>query len=226
MSNWVKHHRKGGMGPDRRPLVTIRSQAVAFNAQFVKQANLDQYSRVSFFVDSESFKLGVQFHSDTGDRGSYTITADGGSRGKRKGGRAVQTSALMNENPWLRAVGMSGISVARRFEPVWDAVEGLWVISVCPAFETRVSSGSEIPSTARGIYRYRRDDEIVYIGRGVIHSRLTSPEREQWEFDVIEYSLVESEADQIKWEAFWLDRFVEENDRLPLYNKIRGSTKT
>ena len=44
----------------------------------------------------------------------------------------------------------------------------------------------------------------------------------EWDFDIIEYSLIEDEEEQFRWEAFWLDKFVEEHGKLPIYNRISG----
>jgi hypothetical protein len=64
----------------------------------------------------------------------------------------------------------------------------------------------------------------VYIGRGDIKKRLTAPERGDWDFDVIEYSIINNPDQQIYWEQFWLEKFEEANNRLPFYNKISGSS--
>ena len=104
---------------------------------------------------------------------------------------------------------------------------------MCPGFEVKVSHKSEIPSDLRGIYRYLRGiyrylrgDEVVYIGRGVIRSRASSPERTEWDFDIIEYSVVTDESSQVKWEAYWLDIHVAEHNGLPFYNRIGGKKFT
>ena len=103
-----------------------------------------------------------------------------------------------------------------------------WVIQLCPAFEEKKARESaNIPSDATGIYRYVRENgEIVYIGRGEIKNRLASPERNDWEFDVIEYSIVNDPDKQVEWEDYWINKFKEENSgKLPLYNKIASSSK-
>ena len=99
----------------------------------------------------------------------------------------------------------------RKFSP---SKEGkFWVIRLCPSFENRKDRRSkDIPSEAQGIYRYlRQNNEIVYIGRGAIKSRLADPERKEWDFDRVEYSLVQDPDQQIKWEDHWIERFKEEN---------------
>lgn len=223
MSTWKKHKRKGGMAPDRTALVALRRGGIAFNAQFVAQAKLDEHTRVTIFVDSPKFRIGLKFHSDASDEDSYALCRDGGGRGQ---GRMAQTQALIRDVPWIGAIASTKENSVRRFQPQWNSADRLWVVDMCPSFEVQVSHKSKIPSDLRGIYRYRRDDEVVYIGRGVIRSRASSPERSEWDFDTIEYSLVPDEASQEKWEAYWLDVHVAEHQKLPFYNRVAGKKTT
>lgn len=93
---------------------------------------------------------------------------------------------------------------------------------MCPAFEYTASSESDLKDL-KGIYRYKRSDgEIVYIGRGEILSRLNSLDRKEWDFDIIEYSIIEDSTEQSKWESYWLEKFKEQEGRLPFYNSVDG----
>ena len=226
MTNWIKYKRKGGTTPDPSPLLTIRSNAIALNAHFVATARLEEKSHASIFMDPERFSLGFRFHDKALDDDAIALTNDGGGSVRGGGGRCIQVTGLMREQPWLAAVASIEDARLRRFEPRWVSADSMWVISLCPSFEHRVSDRSDIPTRTCGIYRYRRGDEIVYIGRGQVRSRAGSREREQWDFETIEYSIVPDEEDQTKWEAFWLDRFVERHGRLPLYNRILGSRRS
>lgn len=221
MGQWIKYGRKGGMTPDPTSLISIRRNQIALNAHFVATAGLEKTSYVTIFADSDLYRLGLKFHAEACDEDAIALTNDGGGAGGR--GRCVQVAGLMSEHPWLATVADTKEPKCRRFEPKWISTDKMWVISLCPPFENRVSDRSAIPSDARGIYRYKRGDEIVYIGRGSIRSRLGSPERERWDFETVEYSLVSDEEAQAKWEAFWLDRFVEDNAKLPIYNRISGT---
>ena len=222
MTEWIKYRRKGGTTPDPVPLVTIRREQIAFNAHFVAIARLDEMSCVSAFAVPQLFRLGLQFHAEAPDGDVIALTKDGGGSGKRGRGRCIQVAGLMREHPWLAAVARIEDPRLRRFEPKWSNTESMWVISLCPAFEHRVTDRSDIPTRDRGIYRYKRGDEIVYIGRGQIRSRLGASDREDWDFETIEYSVVPDEAEQAKWETFWLERFVEQYGKKPPYNRISG----
>jgi len=93
-----------------RPLVTIRRREIAFNASFVSMAGIDRCTHVSIFTKPESFKVGFKFHDGSDIEKSYTLTRDGGGRGR---GRAVQVVAIMRRNKWLAAVSSNCRIVAK-----------------------------------------------------------------------------------------------------------------
>ena len=220
MGKFVKARRRVAF--TGRPLITVRSQAFAFNVAFVKQADLEKPAnrRVSLYFDDEDRRIGFEFHGRDDDPDSYAVTGDGGQRGKDKRGRAVQPTAEITSREWVRAVA-SGKE--RRFEPQRDSVRGLWVIQLCPAFEKNAASVGDIPSETPGLYRLLDGDEIVYIGQGApIRSRVRDHERDEWAFDRIEYCVVEDANSRNEWESRWLDRHRDEKGSLPRYNRIGG----
>ena len=194
--------------------------ALAFNSHFIRANKLHEHTRVTIYCDPGRYRVGLRFHSDAADQNSFALTADGG----RKGGdsRAIQINALMKQHKWLSSAARSPNPMARRYQPVWFAPDSLWVVNVRPSFETRVTSATTIETGLCGIYRYWAGDRVVYIGRGDIRARANSPERSDWIIDAIEYSIIDDEADQSKWEALWLDEYRNEFGVLPLYNRIGG----
>jgi hypothetical protein len=73
----------------------------------------------------------------------------------------------------------------------------------------RTTSGEStgIPSDAVGICKYVYDDnETVYMGRGNIRQRLASPERADWDFSVVAYSIVTDPDARILSEDYRLTR--------------------
>ncbi len=101
-----------------------------------------------------------------------------------------------------------------------------WAIYLAPAFEEQNARESKkIRAEAQGVYRYVREGgEIVYIGRGWVRRRLAEPQRQDWDFDRVEYSIVESPDQQVFWETYWIDRFKEEHKgSLPFYNRVSGA---
>ena len=131
----------------------------------------------------------------------------------------------MKKNPWIDEISKIADINKRRFEPKKDNINNCWSIQLMPAFEFKVKSKSNIPSDIKGIYRYNRKGEVVYIGSGNIKERCSSSDRNDWEYDLIEYSIIEDIADREKWETFWLNDFKENYGTFPLYNKIGGKTK-
>jgi hypothetical protein len=222
MSPWQKVARKGGEAPEPTPLVTLRRAGVAFNAAFVRSASLANKTHVAVQVDSASFRVGFRFLDAPTDTDCWALTHDGGGRGE---GRWAQAGSLL-QLPWIASVARIQDHQRRRFKPKWSSADSMWVVTLCPAFENRVSAVSEVPSDARGIYRYLRGEEVMYIGRGVIRSRFNAPERREWDIETIEYSLIPDEAQQTHWESYWLDAFVQEYGKLPIYNRIGGVSRS
>jgi hypothetical protein len=199
------------------PFVTVTSQRFHFNAVFARIAQLDAIKNVTFHIDSENRKVGFEFHRESVPE-SFVL-----SQKKDKTGFTCSAVGVLRKYAWLRAVAKLR-GQTRRFKPRKDG--SLWVIQVCPAFEEqRARESDEIPASARGVYRYLRENgEIVYIGRGEIRSRLMLPERKEWDFDRVEYSMVQDPDEQVKWESYWIDRFKHQNvGKLPFYNQVSGA---
>jgi len=221
MSSWIKHRRDDGQSTDGKSLVSLRRNAIGFNAHFIRANNFSDTTRVSVFVDAAHRKLGFAFHSDSSDRDSFAMIADGG--GKVGASRMIQVQSLIANNSWLRAASGLKDRRARQYSP-GKYPDGKWVISIRPSFEVSTLRGnpSQIPNDLTGIYRYLLNDEIVYIGRGGIRSRLASGERSDWNFDKIEFSPIEDQSEQERWESEWLEEYRSAKGYLPIYNRIGG----
>ena len=97
-----------------------------------------------------------------------------------------------------------------------------------PAFENWVlpSNIHTLNSDTRGIYRYRKADEIIYIGKGRIRERYQELGRNSWGVSKIEYSEITDDDKALEWEEWWIDRFQQEhNGNLPRYNQVRGQLR-
>ena len=56
--------------------------------------------------------------------------------------------------------------------------------------------------------------------------RSRTTERNDWDFDPIEYSIVPNPDDQVKWEDYWIERFKADHaGKRPFYNIVSGSAK-
>jgi len=209
-----------------KPFITISSDHVTFNTMFTKIARLVAGKYVKIHVDSDNLKLGFEF-LDKNEPNTFKLTsAPSATIGEKRNAVFCASVGVIKKYTWLTAVAKLSGTQDKRFEPMKEG--GLWVIQVCPAFETkRARESADIPSDLQGIYRYLRENgEIVYIGRGNIKARLVSPERKDWDFDVIEYSKVDNPDQQVKWESYWIERYKDENNgKLPFYNKVSGIDK-
>lgn len=221
MSTWAKHRRDDGQSTDGKSLVSLRRNAIAFNAHFIRANNLSEFSRATVYIDADQRRIGFVFHSDTSDRDSFAMTPDGGS--KAGTARVIQVQSVMAKNRWLRAASDLKDGRVRQYSPIKHP-DGKWVISIRPAFEVCVlrENAAQIPDDVSGIYRYLCNGEIVYIGRGSIRARMASSERSDWEFDKVEFSPVEDQAEQERWESEWLEECRSVSGFLPRYNRIGG----
>ena len=217
---WEVFDRDDALAGHEAPFISIDPKGVRFSAVFGKNVELQLGKFVTIQVDSENRKIGFDFHGEKRPN-SFQLSQSSVSRNNF----SCSSQGLVQKYAWIQ--GVSRLAPQnRRFTPIKEGK--LWVIQLCPAFEERRARESvDIPSDVRGIYRYVRENgEIVYIGRGEIRKRLSQPERQDWEFDRVEYSVVADPDQQVKWEDYWLMRFRETNKgRLPIYNKISGSSR-
>ena len=226
MTNWITHTRKGGTTPEPTALVTFRNNQIVFNKHCIDSNKLEGYRYVSIEKSKSELKLGFRFFNEIPSINVQVYKLSYCGREPKPScstGKHIKVRSLMKEEKWIEKVSKSENEKLRRFEPIWDKSDDLLIVQLSPAFENTVGEESLIPNTATGIYRYKLGKEIVYIGKGQIKSRIGSPERDIWNFDLIEYSEINSDEDRSKWESYWIDKFKEANNgELPFYNKVSG----
>lgn len=223
-SGWRQIRRETKLNGSANCIRVRRSGDLALGSDFVRSAAVGQSTRANLYVSSCGYRIGIRFHSDDADIDSFQVSKDGGNKLRDTGGRVIQVSSLKNQSEVL-AKTLSLPERQREFEPRRD-VNGLWVIELRPVFETRYAGRkAEIAANVSGIYRYVFGDDIVYIGRGRLLERLSSADRRDWEFDRIEYSILNNSEAEVRWESYWLDSFRSIFGRLPLYNRIAGQSK-
>lgn len=203
---------------DSTPKISIRNEHIGFNAAFVKIANLQSFKKVNIEVDEEEFRIGFRFGNEDGPHALALFSDNPTHRTKATG-----ATNLLKKYPYIKRISGFKNPLDRQFEVQRDIQDkAFWITQLCPAFEHIASSESDLKHL-KGIYRYKRSNgEVVYIGKGNILSRLNALGRKEWDFDVIEYSIIEKPDEQSKWEDYWLNKFVEREGRLPVYNKISG----
>lgn len=211
--------RKDSFSRDSLPKIGIRKQHVGFNAALVKEADLQNFDKVLIHFDQDYFRIGFEFLKN-GDRNTFTLFSDNPSN-KTK---AISAVKLINSVPFIKKISELEDSLSRQFVVVKDKQnKNLWIAQLCPVFENTANSMADLKNI-KGIYRYKRENgDIIYIGRGSILSRVNSKDRKSWDFDIVEYSIIEDPKEQGKWESYWLKKFYELNGKLPFYNKLNGT---
>lgn len=216
----VKFKKSNRGNPRDVPLVSLRQGRFHYNATFARLADFEKKKCVIYYIDSETREIGFEFLAESDDTDAYTLEDRGGPAKFRS-----SANELIKKNVWIRSVATPGLQAPGSFEA--KKTGKLWVVRLCPAFEYSVlrDNMSDIPADAKGIYRYiNKSGLVLYIGKGAIRRRAQEPERLEWNFDSIEYSLIENENDQFEWEAFWIDQYQEKNaGELPAYNRQGGN---
>ncbi len=187
---WTLVTRKDTSQGNDKPFISVSLDHFSFNSKFVRQEGLDAGKRVLIHIDEDDRKIGFEFISDARDNSFALSRASAATKGKKRGALNCASLGVVRMYPWIESVAKLDNLIYRRFEPKKEG--SLWAIQLCPAFEEKKARESaNIPSDAVGIYRYIRENgQIVYIGRGAIKERLSSPIRVDWDFDTIEYSII------------------------------------
>lgn len=201
------------------PTVLLGDLKFNYQSVFFKIAGLHDFHYVKYSVDKDNLKIGFKFLKQKTDANCYNlIHAEGKSTARSNAFKLISTF------PWLKKAFEMHSSKNRRFKIRME--QGLWAISFCPIFEDRLSrqNSTALPNDGSGIYRYLDDaGEIIYIGRGQLRRRFNEHDKKGWGFSTIEYSILNNDNLEMKWESWWLDKFKEENEgQLPRHNRVSG----
>lgn len=220
---WELVVRTDSLKKSEDPIVSIRTAHIAFNVTLCKKAGVQTGKRVKIWADPENLKLGFEIVEGSDKENSFSLSQSSPDpKGKKFSGFFCSGSGIYKKYSWVKTIANARSSMQNQFPA---SKEGkYWVIQLCPGFEKSAKSDKEILSKAVGVYRYLRNGEVVYIGRGPVRGRLQEAQRKDWNFDTIEYSIVKTPEEQKKWEDYWIRKHEEENNgNLPTYNKIRAS---
>ncbi|MEK9143465.1 MAG: hypothetical protein AAB481_02465 [Patescibacteria group bacterium] len=212
---------------DTIPKITLRKEHIGYNAVFVKIANLKQYNRVRPGIDHENYRIYFQFlYQDKSVKdieGKLKDTLALYSDSPNDVTKSTAAQKLYEHNILLRNISEYENPKYRQFEVKQDTEDNsIWFAQLDPTFEHIVKPAADLKGL-RGIYRYKNNGLIVYIGKGVIESRINAPQRAKWVYDTIEYSIINDLEKQFEWENFWIKRYKEDNEgKLPFYNQNSG----
>jgi hypothetical protein len=203
-----------------KPVISLGDDKFQYNAALSKLAGLKEKEYVVYHFDTESREIGFEFLKARTDEHAYKLIKSA----EREVHIRSSAGGLIKCFSWVKAIHNSRFVELKRFNAFKRG--NLWVIRLKPAFEMKVKRSEihKIPRGVKGIYRYvTQEGVVVYIGKGDIRMRVKKAERRYWNFDQIEYSIIEDENKQYEWEDYWIEWYKGRNDgKLPYYNKISG----
>ena len=214
--------------PITRDVVMISNSGISFSASFIKNKELLTMLSVEFFMDDEDqYKLLFRFYDEEGLPNALALKKQG--RGAVSNGRTTRAQSLFSKNRVLSSIQKLDNKSSKIFDIKFDKFNKYYFISLRPSFENFVlkTNSSSLPSNAIGIYRYLdKNGDVIYIGEGVIKERLQSTERKDWEIHKIEYSILNSKDESLKWESFYIGEYTNHFGLLPPFNRISGHSQT
>lgn len=205
--------------------LTITSSGLSFSSTFIKNQKLEQKQSVKFYKDDENeFWLGFDFFDDKIVPNALALQS-ASVDGKPKFTRTLKAAKLFSESVHLQAIRKNPNKASKVFEIKKDKVNGKFYITLRPTFDKSISFSDKntIDARAQGIYRYLNSDGVVvYIGKGFIRDRANSQERAKWQIKTIEYSVLQTDEECLKWEAFYLNEYESQYGSIPIFNEIKG----
>lgn len=211
-----------GHSDRERELLSLSSESIGFNSEFIINNNLQKCKSVKMLIDEDDpYFLGMKFFNEANVENCLALTAN---KERQSGNRRAKAQGLYKAHKLLQLASKEIDKKLRTFEIVKDIDEDFFKIYLRPMFENRVlwESKNEV-KPGIGIYRYiDNTDAVVYIGKGNIRDRANSQNRSDWGIAEIQYSILKEDELCFKWEAFYLDEFVKVSGSLPPFNRIKG----
>ena len=205
------------------PVIAIRDYRFYYSATFSKLADLRDKNYVRYYIDDKKMEILMEFLSEKEDDSCYKV----GNEQNKKNNFRSSIGAMISHYHLVRKIHNSRDNELKKF--VATKRGNLWVIKLRPCFENVIDRKdvNHLANNLKGIYRYLNNQgEVVYIGEGDIKQRVKIQERRDWNFDKIEYSVIDSENDRYYWENYWIEKHKEKNNgKLPYYNLLSGNNK-
>jgi hypothetical protein len=206
--------------PNRDEVMTVNKSGLAWGAKFVRNNELQNMASISFHVDDEDpYWLGFTFHDEENVRGALMV-----SNRRNSANLSLKAGLLFKTHSVLRKIQKIEDYSQRVFPINFDKKTKIYYVEMRPCFESSlaIESIGKISDDLIGIYRYLYKNEIVYIGRGNLKERSSSRERDDWQADRFEYSALSNKEECVTWEGYYIDKFLEAEGRLPIYNLVAG----
>jgi hypothetical protein len=195
-----------------------RDRKLRFSASLVKRLSLDAYQAVLIGVDAELRRLYFSFLSHTvpGLLKLYKI--------KETTGRFVAIGKLASQYDWIAAICKEKSAAKKQFraENSLDPKYKFFVTVGYAWSKPRPFNDPKQYPAEPGVYRLRKNNEVVRIGRGNnIADRLESHLKDYFgQVDSFDFEIVPNKDEQINEENRLLALFVANVGRLPILNPI------
>lgn len=215
--------------PSQDSVLYINKSGISFSAKFIKKEKLESAEGIKFLIDDEDpYFLGFVFTDDSSVPNTLSLLASGRGKKGTSAGVTIKAKELINKNIILKSIQNLPNKIDRTFEISFNKMQKIYFILLRPNFEVSLnwSEKNKIPDSFSGIYRYLdRNGETIYIGKGNIKLRASSPERKDWGVAKIQYSVISTEEKSYYWENYYLERFVNINGAKPPFNVIMGKSE-
>jgi hypothetical protein len=214
--------------PSTSNTLSISKNGISFSAKFIKNYKLEERDWIKFFIQTNNiYQIGFTFFKDKPHGDALKLLTRDQSAGK-----STKANTLISKNKVLKETQINitnSDKLSEDFEITHIKKDDIFYIDLIPCFEFKTTrEGIEkLNDSDRGIYRYRdSEDRVIYIGKGYIKNRLKKePERREWDINKIEYSIIEDEDTQFKWENHYIVKHFEEHGATPTWNDNKGHGK-
>ena len=210
--------------------VSVRKNGLYFNTAATAALRLSEYKTITVDYDHANPKfaehLYIQGSNDT--KSVQNLVIGKAARESRSGNvyaRFVASQQLINTFPVLLHMSTLGVQHKKgltRLPAEFDHATNKLRVKLVPQLEHTSSNYSGLPSDG-AVYAYMQGNEVVYYGQtNNLNRRVNQHSKNQWQFDHIKYSFIDTEQSRFIWEKHFLDIYRDKNGSLPRYNLIGG----
>lgn len=166
--------------PCERPgdKVALNPNTLEVPQSFVEFANPKGMPYCTISVDSASYRLGIRFHEDSGDKAAQLIRACGtGNAGGGEQTVSLRCRHLRGSYSWLDAIANAPAKALRVFPLTHSASDGLWVSELPYPLNQTVTDGkysSSLP-VGEGVLCFFEGEAAIGVTVGPISRYLHTP---------------------------------------------------